>query len=157
MGWNLSDRQFLGNLVHGGPCVQEISRNWDFIRNPPVRWFPMVPSPSSSGHQGRALSLSSRWFRARETHLCHTMGELMILDLSGTSKRFLPDKSSIISCDKDFWISHGNPEVEPWRTLKWNTVPSQRLTSGFQGSGFLRNRLCHLASGDYTSHTLPRG
>lgn len=59
---NLSDRQFLGNLVHGGPCVQEISRNWDFIRNPPVRWFPMVPSPSSSGHQGRALSLSSRWF-----------------------------------------------------------------------------------------------
>jgi len=40
------------------------------------------------------------------------MGELMILDLSGTSKRFLPDKSSIISCDKDFWISHGNPEVE---------------------------------------------
>ena len=36
----------------------------------------------------------------------------MILDLSGTSKRFLPDKSSIISCDKDFWISPGNPEVE---------------------------------------------
>ena len=27
-------------------------------------------------------------------------------------------------------------------TLKWNTVPSQRLTSGF-----LRNRLCHLHGG----------
>ena len=24
-------------------------------------------------------------------------------------KRFLPDKSSIISCDKDFWISQDNP------------------------------------------------
>ena len=47
------------------------------------------------------------------------MGELMILDLSGTSKRFLPDKSSIISCDKDFWISHGNKN--PVLAL-WNSV-----------------------------------
>ena len=75
---------------------------------------------------------------ARWVNLCHTMGELMILDLSGTSKRFLPDKSSIISCDKDFWISHGEPwsgtqfPVKDWLQGSWEIV----FVTSMVGTGF---------------------